>query len=80
MQQLLRRTDAPIDWSVRAVANHAVLTSGSARAASRDICHRLAIAIMAVGSSSSVAGLARSLRYRVIPRVKFGEGISCCAF
>ncbi len=28
MPQPLRRTDAPIDWSVRAVANHPVLTSG----------------------------------------------------
>lgn len=28
MPQLLRRTDASIDWSVQAVANHPVLTSG----------------------------------------------------
>lgn len=28
MPQLLHRTDAPIDWSVHAVANHPVLTSG----------------------------------------------------
>jgi hypothetical protein len=28
MPQPLRRTDAPIDWSIRAVANHPVLTSG----------------------------------------------------
>ncbi len=28
MPQPLRRTDAPIDWSIHAVANHPVLTSG----------------------------------------------------
>lgn len=28
MPQLLRRTNAPIDWSIQAVANHSVLTSG----------------------------------------------------